>query len=87
MNRYKNLPTYWKEKIKNFLATKGEQRNSLKAFDFDPNSTVRLSFEDGSSARFNQAFVLFCHERKEVGIFTEHCGYYVFQSDIVSVQS
>lgn len=45
--------------------------------DFVNNVFVKL--EDGSTLNFNNAF--FVEDEDSVGIFTEHCGYYIFHRD------
>lgn len=42
---------------------------------------VLLAFEDGSRARFECAFVF--ELGNEIGVFTEHCGYHLFESSSV----
>ena len=43
-----------------------------------PFEGVRLRFDDGSEASFKYAFFVEDRERKELAVFTEHCGYHVF---------
>lgn len=48
------------------------------------NDTVEVALADGSTATFLHAFCVIRLERKLVGIFTEHCGYFTFHlSDVV----
>lgn len=47
--------------------------------DFVNNVSVKL--EDGSTLKFNHAF--FVEDEDSVGIFTEHCGYYIFHKESI----
>lgn len=66
MSRY--LPPHWEEWLKN--------EGPLQLSDF--NGDISLEFEDESTAYFKYACVVVDEERKELCIFTEHCGYHVF---------
>jgi hypothetical protein len=60
------------------------KKDGLTAYDF-PEESVTLRFEDGSNVRFESAFAL--DNDKHVAVFTEHCGYHVFdQAGVVSVE-
>jgi hypothetical protein len=64
---YDTLPSYWQGVI---------EKNDwfdLKQF----NSCVSIQYEDGSNMFFNHAFLVHDKERKEIAVFTEHCGYFV----------
>jgi hypothetical protein len=37
-----------------------------------------ITFEDDSKVEFKYAFVIQAPEMREVGVFTEHCGYHIF---------
>ena len=78
--QYKDLPVRWKIKIKEFLHSKGKEADSLSASDFAPNQSIYIQFEDDSLAKFRYAFVLEAPEWGELGLFTEHCGYHLFQT-------
>ena len=65
---YNLLPKHWQD----WIAT--EQWFSLNQF----SSTVYVQFEDGSHCLFMYAFVVEDKERRELAVFTEHSGYYVF---------
>lgn len=45
--------------------------------DFINNVSIKL--EDGSTLKFKNAF--FVEDEDSVGIFTEHCGYYIFHKE------
>lgn len=62
------LPKYWQD----YIAERGWF--NLRQF----THKVRIDFEDGSSCAFNYAFMVTDEARREVAVFTEHCGYYVF---------
>jgi hypothetical protein len=65
------LPSHWIEYL--------ERRNGLSASDFG-SRMVELDFEDGSHVVFNYAFCVQDAQRKELAVFTEHCGYHVFST-------
>lgn len=58
----------------------GKDRGYLTADEFDAGQGVRLRFADGSFAYFEFAFFIEDPERELVAVFTEHCGYHVFSS-------
>lgn len=77
--KHKDLPERWKLKIVDYLkSTDEEHRNQLNAYDFFPNRKVEIKFEDDSFAEFRYALVINAPEFNEVGVFTEHCGYHIF---------
>lgn len=64
-----------------YLKSHGEEdRKRLSAYDFFPNRKVEIKFEDDSFAEFRYALVINAPEFNEVRIFTEHCGYHIFNS-------
>ncbi|TVT43714.1 hypothetical protein FNT36_06410 [Hymenobacter setariae] len=76
--RYNDLPERWKAKLQQHVATtRGGEFRGLSASDFSSNS-VAITFEDGSQVEFKYAFVIQALEMREVGVFTEHCGYHIF---------
>lgn len=52
-------------------------RDGLRAGDFSIDASVRLTFGDGSTMELRYAFVVIDEVRGALGIFSEHCGYYV----------
>jgi len=44
-----------------------------------PIETVRIELPDGSSVTFNYSFAIISEPKNAVAVFTEHCGYHVFQ--------
>ena len=77
--RHDDLPERWKNKVQAYLIAKGETKyKTLGASDFSCYSTVKITFEDDSKVEFKFAFAIKAPEFREVGVFTEHCGYHVF---------
>ena len=48
--------------------------NGLTAYDF--KGEVLLTYEDGSSIHYKNAFML--SNQEEIAVFTEHCGYHLY---------
>lgn len=77
--KHEDLPQRWKLKIREYLDSQGEkERSHLNAHDLFPNRTIAIKFEDDSFAEFRYALVINAPEFQEVGVFTEHCGYHIF---------
>ena len=76
----RDLPERWKIRIKAYLADKESPYEKLGAEDFPANTVTKLSFTDGSYAKFKYAMILELPEFNEVGVFTEHCGYHIFNA-------
>ena len=85
--RHQDLPERWQRKLQAHLLKIGNEDAVLSAFDFPLNSTTCITFEDGSKVAFRYAFIIEAPELREIGLFTEHCGYHVFpffnESDLV----
>ncbi len=64
------LPPHWKVWL--------SVRRRLTCSDFDGDVTIE--FGDESNAFFKNAFFVTDKERKEVAVFTEHFGYFVFKT-------
>jgi hypothetical protein len=76
--RYVDLPERWKAKLQQHVATTGGgEFRGLSASSFS-SSVVAITFEDDSRVEFRYAFVIKAPEIREVGVFTEHCGYHLF---------
>ncbi len=76
--RYDDLPERWKAKLQQHVATTGGgEFRGLSASCFSSN-VVAITFEDDSKVEFRYAFVIEAPEMREVGVFTEHCGYHLF---------
>ena len=78
--RYNDLPERWKAKLQDYLIQKGSRYKTLGASDFPSDTVIQIHFEDDSKAEFKYAFVIESFEFEEVGLFTEHCGYHIFQA-------
>ena len=86
MNK-EDLPTRWKQRIKDHLNSKGVvHRIELNSGDFDLNQLVSLEFDDGSYAEFNYPLIIEDPDDIEIGIFTEHSGYHIFNLNSVEVK-
>ncbi|MCB2377722.1 hypothetical protein LGH70_09030 [Hymenobacter sp. BT635] len=77
--RHSDLPERWKTKLQDYLTAKGSNRETLSASDFLAESIVHIEFEDDSKIEFRYAFAIKAPELKEIAVFTEHCGYHLFQ--------
>ncbi len=66
---FDDLPAHWQEYIRK------QDWFDLKQF----SSNVSIQFEDGSNCFFRYAFLVQDSDRGEIAVFTEHCGYFVFQ--------
>ena len=76
---HKDLPDRWKKKLKDYLTSQGEsERDMLTAYDFSARHVAKIKFEDDSYVEFFYPLVIEASELNEVGIFTEHCGYHIF---------
>jgi hypothetical protein len=78
--RPNDLPERWKAKLQNHLLTIGSKYKTLGASDFPNDKLVRIYFEDESKVEFRHAFIINAPELQEICVFTEHCGYHIFQS-------
>lgn len=77
--KYDDLPERWKKKIVDYLRKNGEtEREKLSAYDFFANQILEIKFEDDSYAEFRYPLLINAPEFNEVGVFTEHCGYHIF---------
>lgn len=83
MNR-QDLPERWKLKIKEYLTSKGSKYDTLSAGDFLLGKVVEIEFEDGSFAKLNNPLIIEAPEFQEVGIMTEHCGYFIFHQESIT---
>lgn len=78
---YEDLPVRWKQKIEDHLHSIGDsERKSLRSSDFPLGQKAILRFEDGSFAEFRYPLLIHAPELQELGLFTEHCGYHLFQT-------
>jgi hypothetical protein len=69
----------WAEELSAKLSRPKELilERGLQSDDF-PNGELRITFVDDSLAHFKFSFFVTNSSRREVAIFTEHCGYHVF---------
>ena len=72
--------THWADELSAALGRPKEQilRDGLSASDFPANQTLTLLFPDRSTAHFRYAFFVRSTPRRQLAVFTEHCGYHVF---------
>ena len=85
--RHNDLPERWKAKLQDYLIQKGSSCKTLGASDFPSDTVIQLHFEDDSKAEFKYAFILEAPDFKEIGLFTEHCGYHIFQAEGLEISS
>jgi len=78
--KHQDLPERWKLKIIEWLRSSQHEeiRDELNSTDFYENSVAKLKFEDDSYAEFYYPIIIEAPELNEVGVFTEHCGYHIF---------
>jgi hypothetical protein len=74
---YDRLPKHWQKYIK--------EKGWFYLDQFD--RSVSISYDDGSHMFFNCAFAVHDEARDELAVFTEHCGYHVFQASHLGWQS
>jgi hypothetical protein len=79
-----DIPSRWKIKIKEYLKSIGSEYESLGASDFPSDKEVEINFEDGSYAVFKYPLIIEAPEFEEVGIMTEHCGYFIFHEESIT---
>ena len=83
---HQDLPERWKNIIKEYMASHNEPYNQLGASNFETDKITKLYFEDESYAEFHFAVVIRSEEFEEVGVFTEHCGYHIFNQNAVKIE-
>ena len=72
---YQDLPSRWQNRLATYLQGNGLDRITLRAGDFD-TARVSLRFDDDTTLNFRNALVLTTSD--ELAVFTEHCGYHIF---------
>ena len=74
--RVSQLPHHWQKHLQSYLYIHpdGKLADQVAISHFRRDG-IRLVFQDRSVMRFRHAFML--HLAGEVGVFTEHCGYYI----------
>ncbi len=78
----------WAEALAKWLGRSATEvaENGLGASDFASATEVHVDFEDGSTATFRYAFAVESERRDEIGVFTEHCGYWCFPRRGVTIR-
>ncbi len=77
--KHADLPERWKARLVQWIRTfADDERTKLAACDFPSSHSVLVKFDDGSEARFEYAILIEEPRLREIGIFTEHCGYHTF---------
>lgn len=80
---YEDLPNRWKEKLRIYLTEKdANHRTQLSASDF--NNDVHIEFEDRSMCIFRYSLVIEVPEFSQIAVFTEHCGYHIFDTRTIA---
>ena len=80
------LPDHWTRWVEERTADR-KHPGRLGLADFQRAPGVRLRFADGSTAHFHHAFAVEDEARRELAVFTEHCGYHVFPLGDLEVSS
>ncbi|MCP4350641.1 MAG: hypothetical protein GY795_34670 [Desulfobacterales bacterium] len=76
-NPFERLPHHWQQWVEKYAKESSDGKwNRLGTNDF--NGFVKIRFPDGSLVLFEYAFYAINEEKKELAVFTEHCGYHVF---------
>ena len=79
--KHQDLPDRWKDKLAEYLRSNGRKdKYTLDLYDFSESQTVKIKFEDESYAEFRYALIIEAPEFHETGLFTEHCGYHIFNT-------
>lgn len=76
--KHQDLPQRWKDKIELYLINQGSKWKQLSAYDFSSDSNLKITFDDGSFAFFKDSFYWLDEKNREIAVFTEHCGYHIF---------
>lgn len=85
--KHNDLPQRWKDKIEIYLQEQGSKYKELSAYDFSSDSNLRISFDDGSSAYFKDSYYWIDEESKEFAVFTELCGYHIFNLGEIFIET
>jgi hypothetical protein len=77
--KHADLPERWKTRLIQWIREfVDDERTELTAHDFPMSHSVQLKFEDESEANFEYAILIEEPQLREIGVFTEHCGYHIF---------
>ena len=86
MMNSRDLPERWKNKIKEYLKLKDSKYEALSVYDFSSDNVVEIKFEDGSFAPYKYPLIIEATEFEEIGIMTEHCGYFIFHKEAIEYE-
>jgi hypothetical protein len=71
------LPNHWNQWIEKFALDRSDGKyTDLNDSDFAKD--LKLRFVDDSVVSFVGAFAVKNKQKEEIAVFTEHCGYHVF---------
>lgn len=85
--KHRDLPQRWKDRVEDCLQKQGSKYKELSAYDFSLNRDIRITFDDGSNAFFKYSFYWIDTEAKEFAVFTEHCGYHIFNLGEILIET
>ncbi len=85
--KHKDLPQRWKDKIEEYLIKQGSKYKQLSAYDFSADLNLKITFHDGSYAFFYSSFYWVDAQEKEFAVFTEHCGYHIFNLGEILIET
>ena len=90
--KHEDLPQRWQDRIQDYLSEKGfdyygKKYKRFSVDDFSDNLNLKITFDDGSNAFFKYAFYWIDTESKEVAVFTEHCGYHIFNLPEILIET
>lgn len=85
--KHDQLPEHWKNRVAELARELSDGRYERLGAEAFKQEAVRVRFPDGSSALFLYAFALTDEERRELAVFTEHCGYHVFPLEDTTVDT
>lgn len=73
-----NVIDEWADELAQKLGSTREEMLAANYIDNGRNRVV-IQYEDESQAVYRNAIAVCSEERKQVAVFTEHCGYLVFK--------
>lgn len=85
--KHKDLPQRWKDRIEDYLQKQSSKYKELSAYDFSLNLNTKITFDDGSNAFFKDSFYWIDDQSKEFAVFTEHCGYHLFNLGEILIET
>lgn len=91
MNWYDDLPQRWKNNLSEWILENGldysKKYMRLSASDFPTGEGIKIKFDDESYAFFQYSFYIIDERIKEFAVFTEHCGYHVFNLGEILIET